>query len=227
MVVGDHVLHWVTGVNAPVGRSHSRGGPAIGAAGFVALTLAIAVGCAGEDSTRIGAGVASDRAPDSPPVPALPDAPDPATPAEPPGSEAPSVSDPVGAGGVPSAGAGGRSGSGSSGSAGSGAEVQVPGGLDARPPAARLSLPGIFTAAAPGWILVEAYPGLEFNDPISFVEAPGSGRIVVTERQGRVYAFANDASTTEKRLLLDLSDRTQGEHDCGLLGVAFHPEFGE
>jgi len=102
----------------------------------------------------------------------------------------------------------------------------VASGLDRRPDSAPLALPGTLELAAPGWIAEESFPALTFDDPISMAEVPGGGQIVVTEREGRVYAFVNDASTTEKRLLLDLSDRTQGEHDCGLLGMAFHPEFG-
>jgi len=100
-------------------------------------------------------------------------------------------------------------------------------GLDVRPDAAELSLPTSLELASPGWIAEEAFPGLTFDDPVSIVEANGTNHLFVTERQGRIYAFENDPATTEKRLVLDLSGRTQGEHDCGLLGLAFHPEFGQ
>jgi hypothetical protein len=56
------------------------------------------------------------------------------------------------------------------------------------------------------------------------VEPPGTGHIFVAELDGRIYAFENDPEVTEKRLVLDISHQTQGL-DCGLLGMAFHPEF--
>ncbi len=37
----------------------------------------------------------------------------------------------------------------------------------------------------------------------------------------------NDPATQEKNEFLDLTDVTQGWDDCGLLALAFHPEFGQ
>jgi uncharacterized repeat protein (TIGR03806 family) len=95
-----------------------------------------------------------------------------------------------------------------------------------RPAAAALSVPTSLEVAAPGWTVVEAFPALTFDDPVSLGEAPGTGHLFVTERQGRVYAFRNDSAVTSKLLSLDLSDRTQGGSDGGLLSLTFHPEFG-
>ncbi len=74
--------------------------------------------------------------------------------------------------------------------------------------------------------LAPAFPHLEFHDPVALEAVPRSNTLVVAERQGRLYAFENDPEAAERRLVLDLFDRTQGENDSGLLGVAFHPEFG-
>lgn len=103
----------------------------------------------------------------------------------------------------------------------------VASGLDRRPDAAALSFPENLELAAPGWIPEEAFPALTFDDPVSLAEGNGTGHLFVTEREGRVYAFENDPAATEKRLVLDLSGRNQGESDGGLLGLVFHPEFGQ
>jgi uncharacterized repeat protein (TIGR03806 family) len=99
-------------------------------------------------------------------------------------------------------------------------------GLNTRPSAAVVGVPDALEIAAPGWTAVDAYPNLTFVTPVSFSEAPGTGHVFVAEREGRVYAFANDPAATEKQLVLDLSDRNQGEQDGGLMGMVFHPEFG-
>ncbi len=80
---------------------------------------------------------------------------------------------------------------------------------------------------AADWRLVEAFPGVSFDDPVALIEAPGTGQLLVSEREGKLFAFENRADVSEKRLLLDLSDRNQGENDSGVLGIACHPEFGK
>jgi uncharacterized repeat protein (TIGR03806 family) len=75
------------------------------------------------------------------------------------------------------------------------------------------------------WRLVEAFPGVSFDDPVALIEAPGTGQLLVAEREGRLYAFERRTGVTEKRLMLDLSSQNQGENDSGLLGIACHPEF--
>jgi uncharacterized repeat protein (TIGR03806 family) len=79
---------------------------------------------------------------------------------------------------------------------------------------------------ASNWRLEVVFPGLTFDDPVAMVPVPTTQLIVIAEREGRLYVFDNDAEVREKRIVLDLYDRTQGENDSGLLGVAFHPEFG-
>lgn len=73
---------------------------------------------------------------------------------------------------------------------------------------------------------VPAFPGVTFDWPVRALYERVSNRYVVIEREGRMWAFANDERATHKTLLLDLSARTQGYYDCGLLGLAFHPEYG-
>ncbi|HWO10637.1 MAG TPA: hypothetical protein VNN80_14190, partial [Polyangiaceae bacterium] len=83
----------------------------------------------------------------------------------------------------------------------------------------RLTLPAKFR-------LVPAFPNISFDDPVALLEAPGTERLVVAERTGKVFAFDNRADVSTKHLVLDLSRHVQGNIDSGLLSVAFHPEFG-
>ena len=82
-------------------------------------------------------------------------------------------------------------------------------------------------AASGGWVAEDAFPNLVFDDPIGVTPEPGSNRLYVCGRQGTIHAVPNDPATTEKILVLDLTDVTQGFDDCGLFGVAFHPEWGK
>jgi len=75
------------------------------------------------------------------------------------------------------------------------------------------------------WRLVEAFPGISFDDPVALIAVPRTNRFIVSEREGKVYSFENRPDVTEKRLVLDLSGQNQGENDSGLLGIVCHPEF--
>lgn len=77
------------------------------------------------------------------------------------------------------------------------------------------------------WSAVSAFPNLVFPDPIGFVQAPGSSQFYVYCRGGQIYFFDNNPGTSTRTLFLDISARTQGWDDCGLLGLAFHPQFGQ
>jgi uncharacterized repeat protein (TIGR03806 family) len=101
-------------------------------------------------------------------------------------------------------------------------------GLDVAPRGTPfLSLPKAAELAAPGWVAVEAFPNLTFDDPVALVAAPHTGQLFVAEREGRLYAFENRPDADARTLVLDLAEHTQGEDDSGLLGLVFHPEFGE
>lgn len=98
----------------------------------------------------------------------------------------------------------------------------------ARPEAAPfLGLPESAEVVPPGWSASVAFPGLTFESPVALAEGPHTGHLFVAEREGRLFAFPDDHSTTTRILVLDLSAVTQGLDDSGLLGLAFHPEFGE
>jgi glucose/arabinose dehydrogenase len=76
------------------------------------------------------------------------------------------------------------------------------------------------------WSTRPAFSALTFDDPVAMEQAPRSRLLFVCEREGRVYAFENVQSVKRKQLVLDITTVTQGEGDSGLLGIAFHPQFG-
>jgi hypothetical protein len=75
------------------------------------------------------------------------------------------------------------------------------------------------------YTMLDPFPNLTFEDPTFMLAEPGTNRLYVSGRQGTIHWFVNNSATTTKTLFLDLSTRTQGFEDCGLLGFAFHPEW--
>jgi len=75
------------------------------------------------------------------------------------------------------------------------------------------------------WSTVVAFPNLTFLNPMGITQMPGQNRMVVWEREGRIYSFAKDATASTKTLVLDLSSQCQGWDDSGLMNIAFHPNF--
>ncbi len=88
-------------------------------------------------------------------------------------------------------------------------------------PAATPGTPGGFSVA-------DAFPNLTFQNPVKMLPRPGApGELWVVGREGHVWSFQNNPAATVKTLVLDLSAITMGWGDSGLLGFAFHPEFGQ
>jgi hypothetical protein len=55
-----------------------------------------------------------------------------------------------------------------------------------------------------GYAAVNAIPNLTFQDPTVFIPEPGTNRIFVCERQGKIWYFENDPAVSSKTLFLDL-----------------------
>ena len=64
-----------------------------------------------------------------------------------------------------------------------------------------------------------AFPNLTFEEPLEMDAAPGSDRLFVAERFGRILSFENNREADQADVLLDL-DKT-------IYGFAFHPDFQE
>lgn len=88
-------------------------------------------------------------------------------------------------------------------------------------------LPPTAPSAATGWTVVPAFPNLTFKDPTFLVPEPGTDRLCVGTLWGQVFRFVNNPATSTATVFLDLSSRTQVSDNGGLLGLAFHPQYGQ
>jgi uncharacterized repeat protein (TIGR03806 family) len=105
-------------------------------------------------------------------------------------------------------------------------------GLDSRAPMGAFvngKMPSALVTASGPWQVVTAFPGLQytFTNPTVITMAPhDTNRFYVACREGKIYFFTNNPATSNATVFLDLTSTTQGWNDCGVLGLAFHPEFG-
>ncbi|HEX5766108.1 MAG TPA: hypothetical protein VFY27_11110, partial [Woeseiaceae bacterium] len=83
----------------------------------------------------------------------------------------------------------------------------------------------------PPAIAVEpAFRQLAFEQPLAMMQAPGdSTSWFVVEKAGAVWVFPDDPDATlnDVALFADISDRVDSSpSEAGLLGMAFHPDYG-
>lgn len=73
-----------------------------------------------------------------------------------------------------------------------------------------------------------AFPNLDFDTPLNFNIVPGQNKIIVGQRDGKVFWFDNANNTTVKNTVIDLSNVVGGQvWDGGFLGLSIHPDFGD
>jgi uncharacterized repeat protein (TIGR03806 family) len=107
-------------------------------------------------------------------------------------------------------------------------------GLDARPSNATCIAPERATGSVTLGI-ERAFPNLTFKDPVTRVtqnpvamlQAPDDARRwFVVLLSGVVRAFDNDEAVATSSAVLDIAARVESKcSECGLLGMAFHPDF--
>lgn len=75
--------------------------------------------------------------------------------------------------------------------------------------------------------VVEAFPNLSFNRPLSLQHAgDNTDRLFVVEQSGVISVFPNDPEVKEVDIFLNIQDRvTDASNEEGLLGLAFHPDY--
>jgi uncharacterized repeat protein (TIGR03806 family) len=103
-----------------------------------------------------------------------------------------------------------------------------PYGLTNRPPVGPFlngAMPEIAPSISGNWSAVVAFTNLVFTNNVGLAAIPGTDKLCVWEREGRVWTFQNSPGVAEKKLVLDIHDQCQGWDDSGLLGVVFHPGF--
>lgn len=64
-----------------------------------------------------------------------------------------------------------------------------------------------------------AFPKLKFEEPLSLVAIPGSSRLGVAQRRGKIDTFSNDPAASQTDLLMDLGRP--------VYAIEFHPRFSE
>ena len=117
------------------------------------------------------------------------------------------------------------------GSGGGGGSSAAPSGLEQRTAVTGLQFPT--GQPQPGALTpVVAFPALSFASPAGLTFAPdGSNRVFVTELDGRVLVFPNNAAVTPAGVaeFLNLTPANGGQlisgGENGLLGLAFHPDY--
>ncbi len=103
-----------------------------------------------------------------------------------------------------------------------------PYGLSNRPvvgPFLNNVMPETAPVVSANWSVVPAFPNLYFTNLLGVLPVPGTNLLCAWEREGRVWTFVNNSNTTQKTLVLNLSNQCQGWDDSGLLGLAFHPGY--
>ena len=91
-------------------------------------------------------------------------------------------------------------------------------------------LAGMFLAATPAWsqpqvTLEHAFTNLFFNRPVDMQHF--GEQLFVVEQQGIIWTFENRQDVTDRHRFLDLRDRVRSvNNEEGLLGLAFHPDYG-
>lgn len=74
-----------------------------------------------------------------------------------------------------------------------------------------------------------AFPNVRFDRPVALDHpAANDGRLYVAEQHAAmIQSFPDDRSTSEKDLFLKLPDPINRGNEEGLLGLAFHPKYGD
>lgn len=70
-----------------------------------------------------------------------------------------------------------------------------------------------------------AFPNLRFDNPTSVTEIPNTKHLLVTQMNGKMFAFGKDRETTAPSLVGDLSKIADG--GVGLYHAIFHPKYPE
>lgn len=84
-------------------------------------------------------------------------------------------------------------------------------------------------SASASWNVEIAFTNISIDQPMFMLPYPGTNRLVILRKPGVIASFPNRRDVTQAEILpfLDISSRTFTTSDCGLTGMAFHPQFGQ
>jgi uncharacterized repeat protein (TIGR03806 family) len=91
-------------------------------------------------------------------------------------------------------------------------------GLDKRVPWTTSKVKGSPEPPAPYRTEV-AFPKLKFYEPLDLAPVPGSNRLMVAQRKGKIFSFVNDPKSDEPDLILDLNKT--------VYAITAHPDFAK
>lgn len=77
------------------------------------------------------------------------------------------------------------------------------------------------------WSVENAFPNLDFVDPLAILEIPDEDSYYVVGKLGSVWQIPDDPNTTTKDEVLNISSVIEYDTDAGLMNGALHPEFGQ
>ena len=99
-----------------------------------------------------------------------------------------------------------------------------------RPPWTTSRIEGIAPEPPACFESVSAFPRLKFVLPTSLEVIPGTNRLLVTERAGRIFDFANSADVAQADLVADLRDLLPSDlagQNISLFDGELHPKFSD
>jgi len=76
--------------------------------------------------------------------------------------------------------------------------------------------------------IVASFPRLRFDKPTSIEEIAGANRLLVTERDGKIFSFPKAAGVAQPDLVVDLRELLPGDlagQSVSLLDAELHPKF--
>ena len=75
--------------------------------------------------------------------------------------------------------------------------------------------------------LAQVFAGVNLVSPVGLLQAPGDNtRWFAIEQAGFVWVFDNDPNVSSQTMFLDITNLVRSGGESGLLGMAFHPNFG-
>jgi putative heme-binding domain-containing protein len=75
----------------------------------------------------------------------------------------------------------------------------------------------------PPYITEPAFPKLKFREPVELTPMPGTDRLILVEREAKIYSFSNKADSDKPNLFADMKDLDRDIRET--YSIAFHPGF--
>jgi uncharacterized repeat protein (TIGR03806 family) len=92
-------------------------------------------------------------------------------------------------------------------------------------------LDGVFPTQVPGgtgdWGVQQVFAGINPKLITCATPVPGTNKILIVEKQGRILTFDNTPDVDSMQMFLDMRAVVYNNSDSGMSNLVFHPEFGQ